>query len=225
VLTRGQVDTILNVVLEKGHAAEAAAGARPAFGARPARAEPARAPSPSPRWPWGLAGVAAAACAALLLFPRSGPRPDKWHEKGAADGTPAPQLFCFDEEHETATPLTDRVSSCATGERVSVQAAALAGLDHVSVVACDRGGGCRLIDSVDPRGRPSVSVFGPRMEAAGRWTIFTIWSAAPLAQPDVDAALARVRAKGGDPNALDALPLPQPNKQIAAIVMAGERGR
>jgi hypothetical protein len=211
VLTEGQVATILNVVLERGRRVEAA-GAVPVASSRAARAS-------RRRWrplAWGLTGALAAVCAGLVLMPASGLRRGTWAVRGAGDASPSRDLFCYDERTQSATPLPETRAACAPGNKISLEARSLRGFGWVSVVACDRAS-CRLIDSQRAEG-PSVSLFGPTVEASGAWTVFTIWSGASVEQRDVDRAVEVIKARGGHPNAVDSLSLGQSSKQLVAVV-------
>jgi hypothetical protein len=217
-LTEGQVATILNVVLERGRRLEADLPSPSRAAVRGTSPQP-----PSRRWArpvlWGLGGALAAACAALLLFPSSGWRTGDWGVRGADETAVSQDLFCFDSSTESATPLTGPHPLCPVGRTVTIQARAIRDFRWISVVACDRGA-CKLLDS-QAAASPTVSLFGPSMEAARSWTVITIWSGSPVRQADVDRAVESIRARGGDPNALRSLSLEQPHRQLVATVGPG----
>jgi hypothetical protein len=216
VLSEGQVATILNVVLERGREIERAEGAAQVY---PTRSR-ARTPwAPRLRWGLGIGGALAAACAAFLLMPATRSGQDEWGTKGGSSPRPSRDLFCYEEAAGTARALLDEGASCPPGRAVTVEARGLADFPWVNVVACEDSG-CDLVDSQPFDGRPSVSLYGPKMAEHGTFTVFTIWSKTPIREPDVQGAVRAVRSRGGSPHEGSELPFDQTTKQLAARVRA-----
>jgi hypothetical protein len=89
----------------------------------------------------------------------------------------------------------------------------------MSVVVCD-GKGCSLLEPSVFNDAGSVAIPGPTMSQGSRFTVFTIWSGASLAQRDVDDAVRKIRARGGVPNGVEKLPLGVDCRQVAVRVVA-----
>jgi hypothetical protein len=224
-LTGAQLDTILNVVLERAGEDPVVV---PAAAPRSLPAERAAAPASRPLWrrplPLGLGLAAFAMCAALMLLPLE-PRRPEFRARGDR-ARPSRSAVCLDPRAATEEPLAEPVGHCPVGRRLAVHASEIEGLPYVTVVTCTAGGQWRCsLDAPSATrapGETEVDVLGPALRPQERWRIFTVWSADPLTSAQVGAAVEVLRARGARPDDTNELPFDKETKQLAHTVVAGE---